>query len=340
MARRGWLRAAGLLTGGLTSLVASGCELQEITLVDFEDVVVAEVYVTLGETPGTHTVIGLLHGTSAGAPPESRTFEDATVRVTRGDGLVLDLGVVPIERCLESQPESATGTCFAADSDLAAQLRAGDALALEITLGSGAGTALGALVLPGEFSLSGPSGVCRLPPDTTLDVRWSSSAGAWAYINETLIEGLDSALADEGIQAEDSLFLLGLSVSATDTTVVFPSEFGIFDRFDLDQDLALRLQRGLPDRTSATVSIAAVERNYVNWVRGGNFNPSGLVRVSSLRGAATGVFGGVAVRQFRVLSSADALPGVPECAEAQPPPVRYASSGSAPPAAAPSSGTT
>jgi hypothetical protein len=59
--------------------------------------------------------------------------------------------------------------------------------------------------------------------------------------------------------------------------------------------------------------IAAVERNYVNWVRGGNFNPSGLVRVSSLRGAATGTFGGVSVREFQVLSSTDPILSVPDC---------------------------
>lgn len=324
MARRG----AGLLACGLVSLAASGCELQEITVVDFEDVVVAEVYVTLGEDPGTHTVLGFLHGATAGGQPDSRTFGDARVRITRPDGLVLDLDVAPIERCVDAQPEGTTGTCFEADSAVAAQLGPGDALDLEITLGSGAGTALGALVLPGDFALSGVGDTCRLPPDTTLALSWSPAAGAWAYINETLIEGLDSALAGEGIEADDPLFLLGLSISATDTTVVFPSEFGIFDRFDLEQDLAVRLQRGLPDRTSATVSIAAVERNYVNWVRGGNFNPSGLVRVSSLRGAATGVFGGVAVRQFEVLSSADPVPGVPDCAGAQVAPARYASSGS------------
>ena len=291
----------------------TACELQEITVVDFVDVVVAEVYVTLRETTGAHTVHAFLHGTAAGGQPDSRTFDDALLRLMRGDGLALDLAVVPIEVCLQSQPEGSTGTCFAADAPAAAQLAPGNALDLEITLGAGAGTALGSVTLPGDFALSGIGAQCRLPADTTLEVRWSRSDGAWAYVSETLIEGLPAALAPENIQAEDSLYLLGLSVSASDTTIVFPSEFGIFDRFDLDQDLAVRLQRGLPDQTNATVSIAAVERNYVNWVRGGNFNPSGLVRVSSLRGAATGTFGGVSVREFQVLSSTDPILSVPDC---------------------------
>lgn len=297
----------------LAAAVGSACELQDVTVVDFVDIVVAEAYVTLREPPGAHTVHAFLHGTAAGGQPDSRTFDDALVRMTRGDGLVLDLAVVPIEVCLRSQPDGATGTCFAADSTAAAQLSPGDVLGLEITLGAGAGTALGAVTLPGDFSLSGVGAECRLPADTTLEVRWTRSEGAWAYINETLIEGLSEALAPENIQAEDSLYLLGLSISAADTTIVFPSQFGIFDRFDLDQDLAVRLQRGLPNQTNATVSIAAVERNYVNWVRGGNFNPSGLVRVSSLRGAATGTFGGVVVRDFVVFSSADPILSVPDC---------------------------
>ena len=152
-----------------------------------------------------------------------------------------------------------------------------------------------------------------MEPDTPLEVRWTRSAGAWAYVNETSINGLPAALAPENIEVEeDPLYLLGLSISASDTTVVFPSEFGVFDRFDLEQDLALRLQRGLPGGTDAQVTIAAVERNYVNWVRGGNFNPSGQVRVSSLRGDGSGVFGAAVLRRFSVV--AESPPSVrPDC---------------------------
>ena len=299
-----------LLYAGAT--LSTACELQEVTVVAFEDVVVAEVYITLREPPGAPTARAFLHGAEAGGQPDSRTFDDALVRVTRDDGLTMDLAVQPLEECVEALPEGATGTCFAADSALAAQLEPGDELDLTIVLGGG-GTALGALTLPGQFALTELGEVCRLPPDTPLEVTWSRSQGAWAYINETLIEGLPAALAEEGIEADDPLHLLGLSVSAADTTVVFPAEFGVFDRFDLDQDLAVRLQGGLPDRTNATVSIAAVERNYVNWVRGGSFNPSGVVRVSSLRGAVTGVFGGIVVREFAVLGSSEPVTGVPDC---------------------------
>jgi hypothetical protein len=120
-------------------------------------------------------------------------------------------------------------------------------------------------------------------------------------------------LAPQGIEVEeDSLSLLGLSIAENDTTLVFPSEFGVFDRFDLDRDLALVLQEGLPQGTRARIVVAAAERNYVNWVRGGNFNPSGAVRIPSLRGDGVGVLGAV-VR--RVVWVEGALPrdGLPSC---------------------------
>ena len=145
---------------------------------------------------------------------------------------------------------------------------------------------------------------CRSEPNTLLPLSWSRSQGAWAYINETVISGLRYALAPEGIDAdEEPLYLLGLSISAADTTVVFPSEFGIFQRGDLSNELTVRLQAGLPAGTDAQVSIGAADRNLVHWLRGGNFNPSGGVRVSSLAGDGLGVLGATLVREFEVISA-------------------------------------
>jgi hypothetical protein len=146
-------------------------------------------------------------------------------------------------------------------------------------------------------------------PDRRLGVRWSSADSAWAYLAEALIAGLPLALAGEGIQADDPMYLLGLALSRTDTTVVFPSEFGVFDRLDLDQALAVRLQQGLPAGATAEVAITAVDRNYVNWVRGGSFNPSGSVRVSSLVGEGSGVFGAAVTSRFTLISSSNASDG-------------------------------
>ena len=300
-------------SGAAVALLALGlaaCDLEEVTVVEFVDIVVAEVQVTLGDTPTDHRVRAFLHGTAAGGTPDSETFDSALVRITRGTD-TLDLALDLLTMCLDSVPVNASGSCFV-DGGMAAALLPGDALDLSVVLPDGRAL-LGSTRIPGDFQLDGIGAVCRLVPDTTLALRWSSSQGAWAYVNETEINGLVAALAPEGIVVEDDpLYLLGLSISATDTTVVFPSEFGVFDRFDLDQDLALRLQRGLPDGTDARLSVTAVERNYTNWVRGGNFNPSGQVRVASLRGNGTGVFGAAVTRQFTV--TATSTPGgSPDC---------------------------
>jgi hypothetical protein len=294
MRRASWLLVVAAL---------AACELQEVTVVDFSDVVVGEVYVMLAEDPADHRVSAFLHGTASGGAPDTETFNDALVRVARDDGFTFDLGLAAVGLCVDSLAEGTTGSCFV-DGGSAASLAPGDELDLAITLGDGR-TLFGAVRIPGDFQLDGVSGTCRLEPDTVLELRWTSSDGAWAYVNETSINGLPEALAAEDIEVEeDPLYLLGLSISASDTTVVFPSEFGVFDRFDLEQDLALRLQRGLPDGTDALVTVAAVERNYTNWARGGNFNPSGQVRVASLRGDGTGVFGAAVVRSFAVVASA------------------------------------
>jgi hypothetical protein len=57
------------------------------------------------------------------------------------------------------------------------------------------------------------------------------------------------------------------------------------------------------------VAITAVERNFVNWVRGGSFNPSGTVRVSSIVGDGSGVFGAASTRRFTLISSTDPTMG-------------------------------
>ena len=302
------MRARGACV--LLALAAGGCELQEVTVVDFAHVVVGEVYVTL-RTPG-NSVQAFVHGTAAGGTPDSETFDDAVVSIARDDGFTFDLVLAGVGACVDSLADGARGSCFIADPADAGALAPGDQLDLAIDLADGR-RLLGALTIPGDFQISGiPLPSCRLVPDTLLELTWTRSAGAWAYVNETSINGLFAALRPEGIEAGDPLYLFGLSISATDTTVVFPSQFGVFDRFDLDQDLALRLQRGLPDGTDADVTITAVERNYVNWARGGNFNPSGQVRVASLRGDGTGVFGAAVVRRFSVVTSSTPG-GAPDC---------------------------
>lgn len=291
----------------------AACELEQIVVVDVEQVAVAEVYVEIDEGEGVPDVVALLHGTLL---PEEEEVDFSATRITvrRPDGLVLELAETNIEDCGDTVLDGGPASCFEADASRTPALRPGDLLEVEIRLPDG-GTLRGATRVPGVFDLQRVAGSCSLLADTQMEVRWTRSEGARAYVNETSIQGLPALLANEGIDMDDDpLYLLGLSVSADDTTIVFPREFGVFNRFELDHDVALRLQLGLPQGALAEVTITAVDRNYVNWARGGNFNPSGQVRVPSLRGDGTGVFGSSVVRRMIVAATGPGGAGnVPPC---------------------------
>jgi hypothetical protein len=295
--------------------VVGACELEEVTLVEAEDVVVAEVILESVEgSDGAVGVRAFLHRTVGAAAPGFQPVPGARISIRGEDGRTLELAETHQDRCAETLPVDGDGTCYWSVPEAADWLDPGDRFEVEIRL-AGGGVLLGATSIPGDFRLAGlaPGSVCRLDADTPLEIHWSPSNGAWAYVNETVIEGLGTALAPEGIEADSSLYLLGLSVSAADTSIVFPGEFGVFNRFELEQDLALRLQDGLPAGTRADITITATDRNYVNWVRGGNFNPSGQVRLPSLRGDGTGVFGSVLVRKVSVRVNPPGAMAAPDC---------------------------
>lgn len=300
--------AAVLSAGAL----ASACELEEITIVEVENVVVAEIYVNLVDDPVDNEIRAFLHRTvgvdTTGLPPLGAS--DVVVRRV-GDGAVFRLRENELEECIGVFPEGEVGACFLAVPSEVPLLTPGDLLEVEVTLPDG-GSLAGVSRVPSGFELLDLPPMCRIDPNTLLEVRWTRSDGAWAYVNETSIRGLPDALRAENIVVEeDPLYLLGLSISDQDTTIVFPSEFGVFNRFELDQDVAVRLQEGLPPGTSAEVTITAVDRNYVNWARGGNFNPSGQVRVPSLRGDGTGVFATTVNRRF--VTRSELAAAEPDC---------------------------
>ena len=298
--RRLWTVVAATL-----SALVLGCELQEVTVVEVENVVVAEAYALVGvPSPGfgiDNRLVVFLGSTVGGQPDPA--LEAARVDVRRSGGGRYRLQRVPVENCVSDRARERPGVCYDGGFD-AINIRPGDELALEIRLPDGRRLEANTRV-PGAFEVEDDISECRLAPDTPFEVRWTQAAGASAYVNETRIDGLDNALAPEGITAPEQLYLLGLAVSVSDTTIVFPGEFGVFDRFDLDQALTVRLQRGLPEGAAALVAISAADANYVNWARGGNFNPSGQVRIPSVRGDGTGVFGSVVMKRFSVFVSSE-----------------------------------
>ncbi len=302
-------RAAAGLRALILVLFLWGCELQETSLTEPEDVLVAEVYLQLGSEGDR--VSAFLHRTIGGSG-DAADLAGATVRVAPATADPVQLLEAPDSMCVRGElPPLLAGACYAAQGVALAAIQPGERTTLEVQLLDGR-RLTGETRIPESFDLLQPGeGVetCSIMPRTRFEVRWTRSPGASAYASEALISGLPEALAPAGIEVtEDPLRLLGLSVGSSDTTIVFPSEFGVFDRFDLDRELALVLQEGLPPGTSARVTVAAADRNYVNWQRGGDFNPSGQVRVPSLQGDGTGVFGSFVTRHFSVVTGDPSLP--------------------------------
>jgi hypothetical protein len=286
-------RAARLLAFGLVA----GCNLQEVTLADPEDLVVAEITLRAGE----RSQIAFLHRTrSAGAV----TVTGARIEVRSEAGSVMTFDSVSETQCIDfdgPRPATPVGSCYRS-SPRAFTVQPGQHYTLRITLADG-GVLTGETVVPDSLALRRPgSGTCRLPPDTTLELSWSRTPGAWVYVAETRLNGIQAALQARGVNIEsDRVRLLGLAISGEDTTLVFPTEFGLFDRGDPDvADALIAIQRGLPPEVLAEVTVAAADRNYVNWERGGQFNPSGVVRIASIRGAGSGTFGSMAPIRFLI----------------------------------------
>jgi len=182
-------------------------------------------------------------------------------------------------------------------------IQPGSRLSLTIQLDDGR-ELVAASTVPGGFQLRHPVAggsfeTCSVAPDQLLDIVWTQSDGAWAYISEATISGLAGQVPPDIFLPEEPLEVIGLSISAADTTISLPNEFGVFDRFGDFRELLELLQDGLPAGTVTRVEVAAVDRNYVNWARGGSFNPSGQVRVPSIRGDGIGVFGSLVSRPPR-----------------------------------------
>ena len=287
----------------------SSCDLAVVTLAEPDDYLVAEIYLEVPGGDATARASAFVHRTlGAGGPG---LLPETSVTLTAGGRSVRLPETSGAASCLDSIAlDGVSGRCFRESRLPRAFATLGTVIEARVEA-RGFGTLTGATSLPGDFVLVAPEAgteSCLLGKDETLEIRWTRSEGARAYIGETLISGLPEVLASRGSEAtvdEDPLRLLGLSVSAADTTMAFPGGFGVFDRFGLERDVAVMLQEGLPESTSAEVSIAAVDRNYVNWVRGGSFNPSGAVRVPSLRGErGSGVFASYVRKEFRVLTAA------------------------------------
>jgi hypothetical protein len=296
---------SALLLGAAT-LAAAGCELTEVTTADSRDVLVVEAVLR----PDRQVQEVLLHRTLKGAiiPGEP----DARVRVRTEDGREIPFSPAGLENCLSGDSRLLRGddtlrvqaSCYRSpDGEERSWVVPGRSYDLLVETARGE-RVRGTTRVPGSFDLRGLRRAlrdqstgerrCFLPPRTEMNLTWTPSSGAWAYLTEMEVYGLRRVLGGSGIETiPDPLRLVGVSVSESDTTVVVPTEVGVFDRFSYDQELLRAIQGGFPPDVQVHVLVAAADRNFVNGVRGGQFNPSGSVRVSSVVGDGVGVFGSI-----------------------------------------------
>jgi hypothetical protein len=297
---------SALLLGAAT-LAAAGCELTEVTTADSRDVLVVEAVLR----PDRQVQEVLLHRTLKGSiiPGEA----DARVRVRTEDGREIPFSPAALENCLSGDSRLLRGddtlrvqaSCYRSPAGGGERSWVVPGRSYELLVETTRGERVrGTTRVPGSFDLRGlrralrdPSTGerrCFLPPQTEMNLTWSTSSGAWAYLTEMEVYGLRRVLGGSGIETiPDPLRLVGVSVSESDTTVVVPTEVGVFDRFSYDQQLLRAIQGGFPPDVQVHILVAAADRNFVNGVRGGQFNPSGSVRVPSVVGDGVGVFGSI-----------------------------------------------
>lgn len=332
--RSRWSRGPvhGLLA--ITLCLAAGCALIEVTIAEPEDVIVAEVQAVVTLAPDTDeptlTAWALLHRTHwpEGTPSLSGTVVEVSaapgrvVRLEEQDSVELCIAGDPLGRDSLEVDLSPDAACYRTEVK-PAPFAPGERLSVRIAAPDGRVLA-GTSRVPGAFSLlelNQEDGRCRLDPDTNYRFMWSSAGNVWAYIADARFEGLTDALAPRGIESPDTLYLLGLSIGREDTTIVFPRDFGVFEFFNADEterEILRELWNGLPEGSSAGVAIAAADRNWVNWARGGNFNPSGMIRIPSVFGDGTGVFATAVRRRVWVKSSVAGQREPPLCGRAEP----------------------
>ena len=303
-----------------------GCELTEVTLTESDDVVVAEgrLILNLDSRDGAPSlsVYAYLHRTLSAARPDE--VEGARVRVSGASGAVVRLEqAADGGACLSHDPDSPNvdvGSCYRAAAS-PSPFSPREIVDLEVVLADGRALT-GSSRIPGAFDFVGltqQDGHCRIEPGTNYRFRWTEAEGTWSYLSDTWIRGLPQALAGQDVEAPDSLYLTGFGIGQEDTEVLFPGEYGLFDLLDdLDADLLRILDDGLPGGARGDVAFAATDRNWVNWVRGGNFNPSGIIRIPSVFGDGTGSFGTATQRMLSVRAAPDGDGMPPLCGPPDP----------------------
>lgn len=295
-------RAAVLV---LCAALAAGCNLAEVTTAPGEDVVVVEAVLRNDFEVQQVLVHRALQGDLAGGVPGAR------VLVTGEDGI--EHSLVPGSACYyidalyaSSDSLDFEGSCYVSQGQDLGWVRSGETYQLRVEIPDGR-VIQGQTTVPADYAV--PSlrpdpelgFLCTVAPDSTLELLWTQSQGAWSYVADLSVSGLSQTLGGRGFRVLDPMVIRGISVSQTDTVLVLPGEFGVFERLQYDNELLLAIRNGFPEGTRVDLVLAAADRNWVNSVRGGSFNPSGPIRISTVVGDGVGVFGSLNVHRATIL---------------------------------------
>jgi len=282
-----------------------GCEVDWTALED--GLVVAAVTLVLTRDPADSSWVG----TDALAVLVRDSAEDsrvpgASVRISGESGKSLQLLEVPYGEATcqsDSTRDLSVGTCYKASTP-SAYFAPGEELSLEIITPNGS-KLKGASTIPRSFlprGLSVRDGRCRLEPETSYRIEWRFAEGVWAHVMEAKFGGLPRSLWPHAVP----LYL------RTSWMAAFRGDDRVFPRALVEggvqmnaRRVARRLENGLPWGVTAETAAAAVDRNWANWIRPGRYNPNGEVRIPSVFGDGTGMFG-TATRWTVTMESRDA----------------------------------
>ena len=293
--------AVALLGAGL----AAGCNITEITTEPSQDVVVVEAVLRTDQEVQQVLLHHALDGDFVAGVPGARI----TITAGAGEQHVL----VPGNDCyfidaLYARSDSLDfqGSCYVNDGRDVGWVRPGVTYQLRVETPDGR-VIRGQTTVPGAYTVPSLGAqadfgfLCSLAPDSAFELLWTQSAGTWSYVADLNISGLAQALSGRGFRVIDPVQIRGISVSQADTTMLLPGEFGVFERLEYDSDLLLAIRNGFPEGTRAELVLAAADRNWVNSIRGGTFNPSGLIRISTVVGDGVGVFGSLNVYRATIV---------------------------------------
>lgn len=289
------IRGTSLRTSALLAPLALGsCQLAEVEIEPVPDLVVAAVSVVLTIDPLDPSRVDTRAFALLAVGYHTLDIEipGASVTIVGESGRSLRLREVsdPLVTCVTPYPtEGGTrppaGSCHVA-AEPGAHFAPGERLSLTVELPDG-GILRGESRMPGVFTPTGLSlraGGCRQDPDTGYQFNWAHSAGSWAYLAEARLAGLGDLWPHQ-----ESLLLEATLRRDDKPQFAFPRDllFDIVDRWEL----ARVLHEGLPAGASAEIAVGALDRNWANWVRRGRIDLEGQVRIPSVFGDGTGMFG-------------------------------------------------